>query len=797
MPKFNKYNSVSTPADTDLFVVKQGTSTKKLTWATLKASVVGDMDALIYKGAIDCSGSPNYPAADAGHLYKISVAGKIGGASGEVVEAGDTIVCFVDSTAAGDQATVGANWNIIQYNVEAASETLAGKVELATDAETVTGTDTSRAVTPANVTAKMAAPGDFGQTTPAKIAGTNIAAGVTVETLAANRTVLTTDNAVLKLDPDGSDRDVTLPAEADSDKLAFLIENAAEGAGEDLVIQSDAPATLCTLLPGNAAYCTCDGTDWTVRVLLPPSGLTVDGVTGNVSVAGTLDSFGLAGLIGTPGTLGFGVGICPEADLPSGYTGLDGYTDPYSDNYGNYETAYGSVRVFIPKFYYLIGTGSNDLAVNEIEIKGIDTYSTTAAANSAGYALHRAFIDGDAEKSGFFIDKYLASKGSYGGNDIAVSVKDGLPLSTHADHNPIADLTACDSNAYFEAIDAALALPDNISHCASRFQYAALAMLSMAHGQATFAAGIGSAFYDATDNFPKGCNDNALGDSDDSDIIYVSDGYSNCGKTGSGRPFAKTTHNGQNCGVADLNGLMYEISIGVTAIASSDAIEDITRANPANVQITGHGLTTGNNVMLTGIEGGDWAALDDKIYAVTRVDDDNFTLDGVDSSGFTLAYVVGTNGGSIASGTFYAAKEATAMSDFTSGNSTATDHWGSTGVAALMDSFVPPFETGYSDNGFAQRMGSGANQVLDESTSGAGYILTGLGIAKDKDGIDTTGTDLFGKDYLYQYIRNELCLRSCAHWNHGSYAGVWASYWSGYRAASYYNVGFRAACYPE
>jgi len=46
-------------------------------------------DAMVFKGIIDCSGNPNYPAANAGHVYKISVAGKIGGASGAVVEAGD------------------------------------------------------------------------------------------------------------------------------------------------------------------------------------------------------------------------------------------------------------------------------------------------------------------------------------------------------------------------------------------------------------------------------------------------------------------------------------------------------------------------------------------------------------------------------------------------------------------------------------------------------------------------------------------------------------------------------------
>lgn len=82
------------------------------------AAVIGLSDAMVYKGAIDASTNPNYPAADTGHTYKISVAGKIGGASGPNVEVGDMIICTVDGTAAGTQAAVGANWNIIQTNID-------------------------------------------------------------------------------------------------------------------------------------------------------------------------------------------------------------------------------------------------------------------------------------------------------------------------------------------------------------------------------------------------------------------------------------------------------------------------------------------------------------------------------------------------------------------------------------------------------------------------------------------------------------------------------------------------------
>ncbi len=83
-------------------------------------AVLGAADAMVYKGVIDCSGNPNYPAADAGHTYKVSAAGKIGGASGEKVEVGDMIICITDGTASGTQAAVGTNWNIIQVNIDGA-----------------------------------------------------------------------------------------------------------------------------------------------------------------------------------------------------------------------------------------------------------------------------------------------------------------------------------------------------------------------------------------------------------------------------------------------------------------------------------------------------------------------------------------------------------------------------------------------------------------------------------------------------------------------------------------------------
>jgi len=106
-------------------------------------------DAMLFKGGIDCSANPNYPAADAGWTYKVTVAGKIGGGSGLNVQVGDTLICTVDSTASGTQAGVGANWVIVQTNLDVATTSTSGYVSaLATSWEAESRSDTAKVVTP-------------------------------------------------------------------------------------------------------------------------------------------------------------------------------------------------------------------------------------------------------------------------------------------------------------------------------------------------------------------------------------------------------------------------------------------------------------------------------------------------------------------------------------------------------------------------------------------------------------------------------------------------------------------------
>ena len=484
----------------------------------------------------------------------------------------------------------------------------------------------------------------------------------------------------------------------------------------------------------DAAY----GAGWNGEASLAPSQnavydkiqtLALAGVNPDITSMTNLDDGGIpqsaiayTGIndIGIAGKQGFGVGICPADLLPPGMSEMAGTRITGHDDYGNYQFQDGSIDCYVPIHYIKIGSGLNGIPVNQFSTVKYLAFVDETEANTAGYFIPRCFIDGGSVQMGYFVDKYEISKNAWGTGFIGSSIKNGLPISTASTHNPIADLTACAGNYYYEMINAAHAR-DGVDGAVnansnwfetSRFIHVNLAMLSMAHGQAASATTY-CAWYDGAGvtNYPKGCNDNALGDVDDGTVLYITDGYSNCGKTGSGVPFAKTTHNGQNCGVADLNGNMYEISIGVTS-------------------------------------------------------------DGTD---------------------YFVANESTAMKDFTAGNSGATDHWGATGLAAMMTAFDIP----YMAAGAWVYMGSGTNQVLSEALTGNDAVLTSLGLPKDSDGYDATGTNQFGKDGMYQYqLRNELCVRSGLAWHSSSTAGVWGSNWDHNRTYSYYPVSGRFACYP-
>lgn len=88
-------------------------STDAATKGYVDTSVVGLLDL---QGTIDCSTNPNYPAANKGDVWVVSVAGLIGGGAGISVQAGDALVALADNPG-GTQAAVGSSWSILQANL--------------------------------------------------------------------------------------------------------------------------------------------------------------------------------------------------------------------------------------------------------------------------------------------------------------------------------------------------------------------------------------------------------------------------------------------------------------------------------------------------------------------------------------------------------------------------------------------------------------------------------------------------------------------------------------------------------
>jgi len=110
------------------------------------------------------------------------------------------------------------------------------------------------------------APGEIGGATPANatfedVEVDTLALQSNTEALSANKTISTGDPQIQFLDPDGSGRDVTLPAEASNDGRIYIVVNTADG-DEDLTIKDDGANTISTVGQDEAGIFICDGTSW-------------------------------------------------------------------------------------------------------------------------------------------------------------------------------------------------------------------------------------------------------------------------------------------------------------------------------------------------------------------------------------------------------------------------------------------------------------------------------------------------------------------------------------------------------
>lgn len=371
--------------------------------------------------------------------------------------------------------------------------------------------------------------------------------------------------------------------------------------------------------------------------------------------------------IGIAGQQGFGVGVYggDPADLTAmGLTPMEGCEDPTSDNYGNYIHTRGSIMCCIPAFCYRLGKATAPSykrdAVDALEIKDatkFSQFSHDAVFSSPDFGddwiLHRAFVDGNKLKNAFFIDKYLCS--NVNGQAASVKNADRLMCTDDTTKTYFTKSMSETVGQAYDAITLSRARGDYYS-LVTCYQWSAISLLSLAHGQAATSADA-CAWYDEshTANFPKGATKEYGQDYNDSSISYPSHSYASMfAKTGAGKPFNKTTHNGQASGVADVAGVCNQWTIGaynpssktVWLMNTTTTAHEITQYNVVDQKLhTSYSTEFGDghrgfNGVRNGTSGLDWVGAG----IVPRMDSTNalFGVDGYqESSAITNGLKVG------------------------------------------------------------------------------------------------------------------------------------------------------------
>lgn len=287
--------------------------------------------------------------------------------------------------------------------------------------------------------------------------------------------------------------------------------------------------------------------------------------------------------IGKAGQQGFGVGVYggDPSDLTAmGLAPMQGCGNPASENYGNYKHTNGSIMCCVPAFCYRLGNSnapsySRD-GVNALEIRDASEFPQfkhnkafrDGDANFGdGWILHRAFIDGGKMKNCFFMDKYLCSNN---GSNQAASIKNADWLMCYSSSSSYMTSTMGGDGRCYDAITFSRARGDYYS-LTTVYQWSAMAMLSLAHGQGASSTSY-CAWYDSahTTNFPKGATNSGGTDYNDSSIKYTVHSYgSGFAKTGSSNNAEKVSHNGQLCGIMDIAGMCNQWCIGATNKSSA------------------------------------------------------------------------------------------------------------------------------------------------------------------------------------------------------------------------------------
>jgi hypothetical protein len=343
--------------------------------------------------------------------------------------------------------------------------------------------------------------------------------------------------------------------------------------------------------------------------------------------------------IGLPGLRGFGVGCCPPELLPGDMAVMAGTYDRFSPNYGNYvHVPSASIVCFLPSHQIdLQAPGSgNDAFLTRVII------SSTQSGNSV---LAKTFRNGGGSLAGVFVDKYQGSNVRPDGSGRPNST-DGLPgtlpstggiFASRPLHWPVSAVAAsttlrspfslCNSTV----LNGAATTPaDNYGGawalCKSRgvdwypapiWTRIHLGYLALAHAQALLnTSGVpvtnaiaNAAWMDTAPYAPKGnCNNGS--DVNKTSLVFsrtdvgganvvsgfageASRAFTGAARIGTLSATEHTTHNGQLCGIVDVNGNQWDITPGLTNNTATNAgykafsdLDDYTTVS-SNTGITG------------------------------------------------------------------------------------------------------------------------------------------------------------------------------------------------------------------
>jgi len=373
--------------------------------------------------------------------------------------------------------------------------------------------------------------------------------------------------------------------------------------------------------------------------------------------------------IGLPGLRGFGVGCCPPELLPGDMSVLPGTYDRFNPNYGNYvHTPSASIVCFLPAHQIdLQAPGSgNDAFLTRVVI------SSTQSGNSV---LAKTFRNGGSNLAGVFVDKYPGSNVRPDGSGRPNST-DGLPgtlpstggvFASRPLHWPVSatslsgTLRSPFSRCNSTVLNGAATTPTDTyggawALCKSRgvdwyptpiWTRIHLGYLALAHAQALLnTSGVpvtnaiaNAAWMDTAPYAPKGNNNNAGSDINKTSLVFSRTDVGGNASGWAGESFRSftgaarigtlsatehTTHNGQLCGIVDVNGNQWEITPGLTNNTGTNAgykafsdLDDYTAVS------SNTGITGAANVISLAVNAADdgvwWTAANEWTHLVPNV----------------------------------------------------------------------------------------------------------------------------------------------------------------------------------